>query len=150
MNVVGSIKFDGKELDVYRDLNEPLFRILDVANIIDYSDGNAGRLVSLCEVDEWLTLPVVSSGQRRSVIFVTERGLYNILAQSRKPITRKWRRVIFDQLIELRKSRNKTIEEQFEEWDAALDGIYWDEEKGMLMQSVTVAGGDVEQVPFEG
>lgn len=150
MNVVGNISFDSRKLDVYRYLNEPLFRIQDVANIIEYSDGNAGRLVSLCEMDEYLTLPIVSSGQSRFVIFVTEHGLYNILTQSRKPIARKWRRVIFDQLIELRKSRNKTIEEQFEEWDAALDGIYWDEEKVMLIQSITVAGVDVEQIPFEG
>lgn len=30
---------------------------------------------------------------------------------------------------------------------AFLDSIYWDEEKGKLMRSVTVPGGDVEQVP---
>lgn len=148
ISVVGNIIFDERKLDVYKDVNEPLFRVLDIANIIDYSEGNAGRLVDLCEHDERLTLPIVSSGQTRYGIFVTERGLYNILSQSRKPIARKWRRVVFNQLIELRKSRNKTIEEQFEEWDAALDGIYWDEEQGILMQSVTVAGGDVEQIPY--
>lgn len=148
ISVVGNIIFDERKLDVYKDVNEPLFRVLDIANIIDYSEGNAGRLVDLCEHDEHLTLPIVSSGQTRYGIFVTERGLYNILSQSRKPIARKWRRVVFNQLIELRKSRNKTIEEQFEEWDAALDGIYWDEEQGILMQSVTVAGGDVEQILY--
>lgn len=150
ISVVGNISFDGKKLDVYKDINNPLFRVLDIANIIDYSDGNAGRLIDLCEHDEHLTLPIVSSGQRRQGIFVTERGLYNILSQSRKPIARKWRRVVFNQLIDLRKSQNKTIDEWFEEWDAALDGIYYDEEKGMLMQSITVAGGDVEQIPYVG
>ena len=29
-----------------------------------------------------------------------------------------------------------------------LDTLYWDDEKKMLMQSVTVQSGDVEQIPF--
>ena len=36
-----------------------------------------------------------------------------------------------------------------DEIDDILDTLFWDEEKQMLMQSVTVQGGDVEQVPFE-
>ena len=36
-----------------------------------------------------------------------------------------------------------------EEIDHFLDDIFYDEETGMLMQSVTVAGGDVIQEPFE-
>ena len=50
--------------------------------------------------------------------------------------------LIFDDLVTY-------IVEQFEEWDHELDTIYFDEERGILMQSVTVAGGDVEQVPYE-
>jgi len=42
-----------------------------------------------------------------------------------------------------------SIAEQFEEWDHAMDNIYFDEETGQLMQSVTVHGGDVMQVPYE-
>ena len=33
--------------------------------------------------------------------------------------------------------------------DHILDTLYWDEKKKMVMQSVTVAGGDVKQMPFE-
>lgn len=33
--------------------------------------------------------------------------------------------------------------------DHILDTLFYDEETGKLMQSVTVQGGDVEQVPFE-
>lgn len=36
-----------------------------------------------------------------------------------------------------------------EDIDRILDTLYFDEETGKLMQSVTVQGGDVEQVPFE-
>lgn len=147
---VGVITFDNKTLDVYMSLDNPLFRISDVAKMIEYSEGNAWKLLDLCEEDEKLNLQMVVAGQRRTVSFVTENGLYNVLSQSRKPIARKWRRIIHNELIQLRKDRGFDIVEQFEEWDHELDTIYYDEETDMLMQSVTVQGGDVEQVPYEG
>lgn len=150
VEVVGAIGFDRKHLDVYLSLNEPLFKASDIAEMIGYSNGNTWRLVEACEEDEKLLLPVVVSGQRRSVLFVNEHGLYNILSQSRKPMARKWRRIIHDEIISLRKQRGYDILKQFNEWDHALDDLYFDEETGILMQSVTIPGGDVEQVPFEG
>ena len=36
-----------------------------------------------------------------------------------------------------------------EDIDHLLDTLFYDEETGKLMQSVTVQGGDVEQIPFE-
>lgn len=150
INVVGTISFDNKLLNVYMSLDDPIFKASDVADMIDYSEGNTWKMLEMCEKDEKLNLPLVVAGQKRSVSFVTEHGLYNILAQSRKPIARKWRRVVHDELIRLRKSRDMNVVEQFDEWDHALDDIYWDEETQTLMQSVTVQGGDVIQVPFEG
>lgn len=147
---VGTISFDSKTLEVYVSLDNPLFRALDVAKMIDYSDGNTWKMLEMCEEDEKLNLPMVVAGQRRTVSFVTETGLYNILSQSRKPIARKWRRIIHDELIRLRRSRNMNVVEQFEEWDHELDTLYYDEETDTVMRSVTVQGGDVEQVPYEG
>ena len=150
IKVVGTIKFDNKLLNVYSDLDNPLFKAIDIASMIEYSDGNTWKMLEMCEHDEKLNLPLVVGGQRRSVSFVTENGLYNILAQSRKPIARKWRRVVHNELIELRRSRDMTVVDQFDEWDHALDDLYFDDETGMLMQSITVPGGDVIQVPYEG
>ena len=79
----------------------------------------------------------------------SENGLYNILAQSRMEIARSWRRVVHDELINMRKEKGRNIAEQFEEWDHAMDNIYFDEETGQLMQSVTIPGGDVIQIPYE-
>lgn len=148
--VVGTISFDGRLLDVYLDLDNPIFKALDVAKMIDYSDGNTWKMLEMCEADEKLNLPLVVAGQRRTVSFITETGLYNILSQSRKPIARKWRRIIHDELIRLRRSRDMDIVEQFDEWDDLLDTLYIDEDTHMLMQSVTVQGGDVEQIPYDG
>ena len=149
-NIVGIVKFDNQILSVYSSLDEPLFKASDIANLIGYSEGNTWKLLELCEQDEKVNLPVVVSGQRRNTSFVTETGLYNILAQSRKPIARKWRRVIFNELIKLRKSRSMDISEQFDEWDHALDRVFWDEEKSMLVEYINTPGGDVMAVPYEG
>ena len=150
VDVVGRISFDNKLLDVYSSLDEPIFKATDIAKMIEYSEGNAWKMLEMCEKDEKLNLLMVVAGQRRSVSFVTETGLYNILSQSRKPLARKWRRIIHEELIRLRKSRNHNIVQQFEEWDHRLDAIFYDEETDTIMQSVTVQGGDVEQVPFNG
>lgn len=147
---VGEINFDGKKLDVYMSLDNPLFKAADIATMIEYSSGNSWKMLEMCEQDEKLNLLMVVAGQRRSISFVTETGLYNILSQSRKPIARKWRRIIHDELIALRISRGKNVVEQFDDWNALLDTLYYDEETDMLMQSVTVQGGDVEQVPYTG
>lgn len=149
MNTVGTISFGGKLLEVYSSLDEPLFRASDVANMIDYSSGNVWKMLEMCEDDETLNLPLVVAGQRRSVSFITETGLYNVLAQSRKPIARGWRRIVHEELIRLRKARGKDICEQFEDWNNILDTIFIDPDTGIMMQSVTVQGGDVIQIPFE-
>lgn len=130
-----------RELDRYAEENRQRFNS-DIS-------GNEWRMLEMCEEDEKLKLPLVVAGQRRSVNFVTENGLYNILAQSRMEIARSWRRVVHDELINMRKEKGRNIAEQFEEWDHAMDNIYFDEETGQLMQSVTVPGGDVIQIPYE-
>ena len=148
MEIVGNIRFMNHILPVYESLDEPLFKASDVANIIEYSDSNVWKMLEMCEADEKLNLPLVVAGQRRLVSFVTETGLYNVLSQSRKPIARAWRRIVHTELINLRKTRGKDVAEQFEDWDRLADNIFFDEETGMMMQSVTVPGGDVEQIPL--
>lgn len=149
IKIVGEVKFRDRVLKVYGDLNEPLFKAADVADLVEYGEGNAWNLVRLCEEDERMVLPLVVAGQRRQVTFITETGLYNVLSQSRKPLARAWRRVVHEELIALRRSQGKNVVEKFAEWDHSADNIYFDEERGCMMRSVTVQGGDVEQVPYE-
>ena len=123
IKIAGSISFGGKRLNVYGDLDAPLFKAKDISHAIGYSSGNEWRMLEMCEEDEKLKLPLVVAGQRRSGNFVTENGLYNILAQSRMEIARSWRRVVHDELINMRKEKGRNIAEQFEEWDHAMDNI---------------------------
>lgn len=149
VKIVGEIRFQTKVIPVYGDLDAPLFKAADIADLVEYGEGNVWNLIRLCEADEYLKLPVLVSGQNRQTTFVTETGLYNILSQSRKPMARAWRRVVHEELIAMRRAQGKNVSEKFEEWDHMADNIYFDEERGCLMRSVTVPGGDVEQVPYE-
>lgn len=93
----------------------------------------------------------------RWMLAVNELGIYEALFASRKLEARKFRLWAGEVMAKLRKSvglkgyevmkmTNPDIQEQI---DGILDTLYWDDEKKCLMQSITVQGGDVEQVPFE-
>ena len=88
---------------------------------------------------------------------VNEEGIYQMIFESRTVESRKFRRWSFGVMKRLRRNiglqpyeamrmLNKDIQEDI---DNILDTLYYDEETGVLMQSVTVAGGDVDQIPFE-
>lgn len=93
----------------------------------------------------------------QNMIVVNELGIYEALFASRKPEARKFRLWTTTVLQKLRRRvglegyqvMRMTDEDIQEDIDHILDTLYWDEEKQMVMQSVTVQGGDVEQIPFE-
>lgn len=91
------------------------------------------------------------------MLAVNEMGIYEALFASRRLEARKFRRWSAGVM---QKLRSKVGLEQYEvmkmtdpdiqdEIDFILDSLYWDDEKKCVMQSVTVQGGDVEQVVFE-
>ena len=94
----------------------------------------------------------------RWMLAVNEAGIYQALFASRKLEARKFQLWTFDILKKLRKNvglqgyevMRMTEPDIQDQIDWVLDSLYWDEEKKCVMQSVTVAGGDVEQRPFEG
>ena len=94
----------------------------------------------------------------QDMLAVNEIGIYEALFASRRLEARKFRRW---SATVLQKLRNQVGLEQYEvmrmtepeiqeDIDHILDTLFYDEETGKLMQSVTVDGGDVEQVAFEG
>ena len=94
----------------------------------------------------------------RWMLAVNELGIYEALFASRKLEARKfrlWAGSVMKKLrssvglegYEVMKMTESDIQEQI---DWILDSLYWDDEKKCVMQSITVQGGDVEQIPFEG
>lgn len=101
----------------------------------------------------------VTSRARKSqdMLVVNEFGIYEALFASRKLEARKfrqWSATVIQKLrkhvglegYEVMKMTQKSVQDQV---DWLLDSIYVDIETGKIMQSITVQGGDVEQVPFE-
>ena len=93
----------------------------------------------------------------RWMVAVNEIGVYEALFASRRLEARQLRRWTATVLQKLRthvglqgyEVMRMTETEVQEDIDRFLDDLFWDDDKKMLMMSVTVAGGDVEQVPFE-
>ena len=105
----------------------------------------------------------------RNVILVSEQGIYEVFDGGRKLKARKFREWWTEIVMKLREAIgleafqvmdmlkpevqehiSKQLDKVLPEFDPYLDNIYYDEKTGKLMQSITVAGGDVEQVEYTG
>ena len=102
----------------------------------------------------------VSSRARKTqdMLAVNEIGIYEALFASRRLEARKFRRWSAEVMKKLRSKvglagyevMKMTEPDTQDKIDLILDSLYYDEETGLIMQSVTVPGGDVDQIPFEG
>ena len=102
----------------------------------------------------------VSSRARKTqdMLAVNEIGIYEALFASRRLEARKFRRWSAEVMKKLRSKvglagyevMKMTEPDTQDKIDLILDSLYYDEETGLVMQSVTVPGGDVDQIPFEG
>lgn len=131
IEIVGNIQLGIKKLDVYSNLDDPLFLLADVSDVL-HTDLNFNF-----EGDELIKID--------DCVFLTEIGLYNAITQINTELARAWKRVIFDQLVWTRKKAGLDIVEQFADWTEKMDDIYFDIDTGKMMMSVTVNGGDVIQ-----
>lgn len=111
------------------------------------------------EVSDVGSNEVRSPGENKTrwMLAVNELGIYEALFTSRKLEARKFRRwsaTVMQRLrsrvglegYEVMRMTEKEIQDDI---DHILDTLYWDEDKKIVMQSVTVQSGDVEQIPFE-
>ena len=101
----------------------------------------------------------VTSRARKTqdMLAVNEIGIYEALFASRRLEARKfrlWSATVMQKLrsrvgLEQYEVMRMTEPEIQENIDHILDTLFYDETTGKLMESVTVAGGDVEQIEFE-
>lgn len=110
MQVIATTDFQGHQLDIYGDIQEPLFMARDVAEMIDYSQTtqgkwNVAKMISLVDEDEKLKgIPkgntLINSGTK--VWFLTEHGLYEVLMRSSKPKAKEFKKAVKNILKEIR------------------------------------------------
>lgn len=100
LTVLKSTELNGHQLNVYGTPQEPLFLAKDVAEMLEHSD--VTMMLRSVDEDEKLTQTMFVSGQNRQVNMLTERGLYELLFVSRKPIAKQFKKAVKDMLQELR------------------------------------------------
>ena len=150
------VKVNGEWYAILKDICDALnLRTDKVASRLDPDMLERVRV----DVCDHLSREVRSRARKtQDMLAVNEIGIYEALFASRRLEARKFRRW---SATVLQKLRNQVGLEQYEvmrmtepeiqeDIDRILDTLFYDEETGKLMQSVTVAGGDVEQVEFLG
>ena len=151
------VEVNGEWLAILKDICDALnLRSKDISQRLD-----PDMMERVCiEVSEDGLNDIRSRGENKTrwMIAVNEVGIYEALFASRRLEARKFRRWSATVLQKLRKQAGLeqyevmriTEPEIQEDIDHILDTLFYDEETGKLMQSITVQGGDVEQVEFLG
>ena len=151
------VEVNGEWLAILKDICEALnLRSKDISQRLD-----PDMMERVCvEVSEDGLNDIRSRGENKTrwMIAVNEVGIYEALFASRRLEARKFRRWSATVLQKLRKQAGleqyevmrMTEPEIQEDINHILDTLFYDEETGKIMQSITVQGGDVEQVEFLG
>ena len=90
----------GKQINVYGDIENPLFLAKDVASWLEHSDVH--KMVETVDDDEKTVGTLFLSGQNREVWMLTENGLYEVFMLSRKPIAKQLKKGIKEMLHSVR------------------------------------------------
>lgn len=149
------IEMDGEWWAILKDICDALnLKTFDVSQRLDPSMVERVR-VSVCDMG---SRDIRSRARKtQDMLAVNEIGIYEALFASRKLEARKFRRWSASVMQKLRKRvglegyevMHMTDKDIQDDIDHILDTLFWDEETGKLMQSVTVQGGDVEQIEFK-
>lgn len=100
LEIISNQNVLGNEFKIYGTKEEPLFLAKEVAEWINHS--NPTEMLRSVDDDEKLNSIIFSAGQRRTVTFLTEDGMYEVLMQSRKPIAKQFKKQVKHILKELR------------------------------------------------
>lgn len=93
----------GKQFRVYGTAEEPLFLAKDVAEWIEYDTSSINKMITNVDDDEKVRKNVPTLGGIQESWFLTENGLYEVLMQSRKPISKQFKKEVKEILKTIRK-----------------------------------------------
>lgn len=98
IQVLSNVQIGNVILPIYGTAEEPLFKAMDVANVLGLT--NVTDMVSRVDEEE---LTKLNLGSRQGETwFLTEDGLYEVFFQSRKPIAKQFKKQVKGILKELR------------------------------------------------
>lgn len=104
LQVIQETEILGKQIKMYRSIENPLFLAKDVAEWIDYSISNVSKMLKSVDEDEKTTRKVCTNGSnyQTEAWFLTEDGLYECCMQSKKPIAKQMKKEIKQYLKSIR------------------------------------------------
>lgn len=106
--------FDGQQLRIVEQNNEPWFVAKDVCDILEIK--NSRDAISRLDDDEKASVGLTDGSQKRNVSIVNEFGLYNLVLGSRKPEAKQFKRWITHEVIpSIRKHGGYLTPEKIEE-----------------------------------
>lgn len=130
MEPIGAFVFRSVIIEVWNNIDYPLFMLSDVGRAIGYSEKNVDRLLGFLELNEKITLRIVGSygdsgaTREQDVWFVTEDGLYEILMRSRKEPAREFRVALKQNLFDMRHDYNTRRAISYSEFGEKLELLY--------------------------
>lgn len=107
IDVLQTTNFFGYSLTVYGTIEEPVFKALEVATMLEHS--NITAMLNLVDEAEKGVKKLLTPGGNQDTWFLTEDGLYEVLMRSTKPIAKDFKRAIKGLLKEIRLERHKAL-----------------------------------------
>lgn len=97
MKHIQKFDFNGYDMNVFGDLDNPLFLGREVADILGYR--TASDALRVLDDDEKLLRTLCVSGQDRSVNLITESGLYTLVLGSKKPEAKEFKKWVTSEVL---------------------------------------------------
>ena len=118
LNVITVANIMGMELNVYGDIDRPLFLAKDLAWHIEYRSDSISQMLDLVDdEEEKLKGKIYLSGQNREMWFLTEDGVYSILLKSTVDKAKEFRKGFKAFLKAWRKGEIKVVEAVIDDKD---------------------------------
>lgn len=149
------VEVNGEWYAILKDICDALgLKTFKVSQRLD-SDMLERVRVEVCDIPSKDTRSKARKTQ--DMLAVNELGIYEALFASRRLEARKFRRWSAEVMRRLRgfvglegyealRLTEKDVQDKISD---ILDVLYWDDEAKQLMVSITVQGGDVDQIPFD-
>ena len=97
MNDLQVFKYQDSEVRTIEMNGEPWFVLKDVCKVLRLTD--TGRTAERLDSDELTRTTLVSGGQKREMICISESGLYNVILRSDKPEAKPFRKWVTSEVL---------------------------------------------------
>jgi len=109
------------EIVIKGTIDHPLFRASDIGQVLDMSNIRA-TIVDFDETEKVVNT-IDTPGGAQQVSFLTEKGLYNVLFRSRKPLAQKFRNWVCEVIKEIRLKGVYDLQKQLEQHKTELEQL---------------------------